>query len=445
MSLLARGYRTAAVLWTAVLVANGYLALDLRTRRAPAEERARRMAEQHRRSAERLAALAGHLRGLLTKSCQYLSGRPDLLPEAYIEPLARLQDSVPPRPYRQIARQIQRELGRPPEELFASFDKATLASASLAQVHYALLHDGRRVAVKVQYEGIESLVSADIHNLGLIVAIVARIWPRYDFRTLYGEIRRLVPAELDFQHEAGNAERIARELSDRPDVYVPEIVHEYSTRRVLTMAYVDGIRIGDLQALHNAGLDLPALAERIVSIFGAQVIEHGFYHGDPHPGNIFALRDGRIALIDFGQALELTMSQRRAFAEMAMAGRAQDPAGMIAAVRVLGIGLPDQDNTAFLTMAATTFASAGPNQQATGTEADAAGASVLLAQSFRNVSLKGVTGETLCVFRVQGLLRGLRARLGSPGPVIVAWEPYARALLQSHAEPAGGDASPAPE
>lgn len=296
----ARLYRTVVVIETAAVIGAGYVFVDRITKCASAEERKRRMDAQHRSSAERIARLVERLRGMLTKSGQYLSARPDLLPEPYIEPLARLQDAVPPRPYRLIARQIERELGRPPEQVFARFERRPVASASLSQVHRATLPDGRVVAVKVLYPDIEGLVAADLRNLGLIIAIVGRIWPKYDFRALYQEIRRLVPLELDFHHEAANAERIAADLADRKDVVIPAVLHAYSSRRVLTMDYIDGIKIADVVALRGAGLDPSDLAERIVSMFGEQVIGCGFFHGDPHPGNIFALADGRIALLDFG-------------------------------------------------------------------------------------------------------------------------------------------------
>ncbi len=437
--LVARLYRTLAVLLAALLIGAGHLRVDLATRRAPPEARARRMAAQHRRSAARLAALAARLRGLLIKSGQYLSARPDLLPEEYIEPLAHLQDAVPPRPYRLIARQIERELGRPVEAIFAHFDSAPLASASLAQVHHAMLSDGREVAVKVLYPGIEGLVRADLRNLGLIVAVVARIWPRYDFRSLYREIARLVPAELDFHQEARNCERIAAELAGRDDVLIPTILHDLSARRVLTMSFVDGIRIGHVEALRAAGLAPAALALRVVDIFGQQVIRAGFYHGDPHPGNILALRDGRIALLDFGQTLSLSEAQRCGFAALSLAACRLDPAAMLAAVGRLGISFPQQSNPVEMAMAASTLG--GQGVAVSGDETDAAEVNVAMARAFHNVSIDGVPGEVLCVFRVQGLLRGLRTRLGAPGGVIVAWHTYAEDLLNSTpAQPVDGAA-----
>jgi aarF domain-containing kinase len=185
------GTRSAIVFVTAGRVAAGYLRVQRRTRGSSQEERDRLWEEQHRRAAPRIAALALRLRGLMVKSGQYLSARPDLLPEAYIEALAELQDAVPPRPYRLIARRIERELGAPPLQIFAAFEKRPVASASLAQVHRARLKDGRVVAVKVLYPGIEGIVHSDIRNFGLIIRIVRRFWPRYDFRAIFREAARV--------------------------------------------------------------------------------------------------------------------------------------------------------------------------------------------------------------------------------------------------------------
>ncbi|MGI8550452.1 MAG: ABC1 kinase family protein [Dehalococcoidia bacterium] len=427
--LFARVYRTVLVMETALAVGSRYFLIDRQTKHAPPEERARRMDAQHARSAERLATLAGRLRGLLTKSGQYLSARPDLLPEPYIEPLARLQDAVPPRPFALIARQIERELGRSPETVFASINWRPVASASLAQVHRATLRDGRDVAVKVQYPGIEGLVRADLRNLGLIVDIVGRIWPKYDFRALYREIRRMVPQELDFHHEAANAERIAADLADRDDLLIPTILHEYSGRRVLTMSYVDGVKISDVGGIRRLGLDPAVLAERVVSIFGDQVVGHGFFHGDPHPGNVFVLPDGRIALLDFGQALALPPDVQRAFASLSLAAAERNPAGMVAAIRAIGFELPREFDTTYMQMATQVLSTISPDHPPAEPEADAAAVNTQMARGFRNISLDHVSGEALFVFRTQGLLRGLRTRLGAPGPIVTTWAPYARRLL----------------
>jgi predicted unusual protein kinase regulating ubiquinone biosynthesis (AarF/ABC1/UbiB family) len=421
-------YRTTAVLGTAGSIATGYLVAQRRAKRSTPERAARLWEEQHQRSAPRLARLVLRLRGLLIKSGQYLSARPDLLPEAYIEALAGLQDAVPPRPYSLISRRIERELGAPPDRIFAEFGRRPVASASLAQVHRARLQDGRVVAVKVLYPGIEAEVHADLRNLGLIVNIVGRVWPRYDFRALYREVRRLVPVELDLQNEAANLQRISRDLAHRDDLVVPRFVPETSATGVLTMQFVEGMQIGNVQGLRAAGIDTARTAERVVDIFGDQIIAHGFFHGDPHPGNMLVLRDGRVALLDYGQCLALPENIRQGFALLAYSAATADPAGMIRAVREVGIQLPESDIAAYMQMARQTLGMSGDADAED--ESDIRTVNVRMARGFRGISLDGMRGEALFVFRVQGLLRGLRARLGNPGNVITTWRAFAEAALE---------------
>jgi predicted unusual protein kinase regulating ubiquinone biosynthesis (AarF/ABC1/UbiB family) len=424
---VARTQRTLILFWNAGIVAAGYLRVQRKAKRLSAEAAAALWEAQHRRAAPRVLKTIRRLRGMFTKSGQYLSARPDLVPEAYIESLSTLQDAVPAHPFRAIAAQVERELGAPAGKLFARFERRPIASASLAQVHRATLHDGREVAVKVLYPDIEPLVRADLRNLGLLVGIVGRIWPRYDFRVIYREIARLAPRELDLLSEAASAERIARELSHRDDVVVPTIVRERSSPRVLTMAFIDGIKVTNVPALREAGIDPRPLAETIVDIFGDQVLGHGFFHGDPHPGNILILRDGRVALIDFGIALDLPEAARLGFATLSHSAASQDPPGMIRAIRMIGVHLPESDMATYLRMAQQTLGMVVDAPDA----ADDTGAAVnvRMARGFRGISIDGISGEALFVFRVQGLLRGLRAALGNPGNVFITWDGYARRVL----------------
>src|SRR5579885_2741591 len=422
-----RAQRTTILFWNAGIIAAGYLRVQRKAKRLSAEQAAPLWEAQHRRAAPRMLRTIRRLRGMFTKSGQYLSARPDLVPEAYIESLATLQDAVPAHPYRAIARQVKEELGAPVGELFARFERRPIASASLAQVHRATLPDGRDVAVKVLYPDIEPLVRADLRNLGLLVGIVGRVWPRYDFRVIYREIARLVPRELNLLTEAASAERIAAHLSHRDDVLVPAIVHERSSPRVLTMAYVDGIKVTNVAALRAAGIDPRPLAETIVDIFGDQVLGHGFFHGDPHPGNILILRDGRVALIDFGIALQLPAEARLGFATLSHSAASQDPIGMIRAIRMIGVHLPESDMATYLRMAQQTLGMASDTPD--DADDDGGAVNVRMARGFRGISIDGISGEALFVFRVQGLLRGLRAALGNPGNVFITWDGYARRLL----------------
>lgn len=420
--------RSALFLGTATRVAVAYLRVQRKATRLPQEQADALWEAEHRRQARTIARMVTRMRGMLIKSGQYMSARPDILPEAYVEALAGLQDAVPPRPYRQIARQVERELGKPLRDVFATFERRPVAAASLAQVHRATLRDGREVAVKVLYPDIEGIVRADLFSLGLVVNVVGRIWPRYDFRVIYREAKRLVPIELDFHHEAANLRRIAADLSHRDDVHVPALVQECCATRVLTMEFIRGVKVNDVPALRALGLNPPTIAARVVDLFGDQVLEHGFFHGDPHPGNVFVLDDGRIALLDFGQALALPEEARRGFALLAASAARRQPAGMIRAIQMIGVQLPESDMAAYLRMAAQTLGMA-PDQAEADSEDDGAAVNVRMARGFRGISLDGISGEALFVFRVQGLLRGLRAHLGAPGNVISSWSRYADDVL----------------
>jgi predicted unusual protein kinase regulating ubiquinone biosynthesis (AarF/ABC1/UbiB family) len=296
--------------------------LGLRTQRwiernlAPSDMPARWRA-QHRRNAEDLYAAAVELQGLILKGAQWLGARPDLLPRPSVEVLARLQDRVPARPYAVVRRVVERELGCPLGAVFTSFAKTPVASASLAQVHEARLLDGRRVAVKVQYPEVATLVRADLASLRFVLGALARVERDFDWEPLIDELGDAVPRELDFEQEGRAAERVARNLAARRDLRIPAVLWEWSTRRVLVMEYVEGIRIGDVDALRAAGIDPQRVARTLVEVFAEQMLVHGFFHADPHPGNLRVEADGRLVLLDFGLTKELPRDFRAAALELA--------------------------------------------------------------------------------------------------------------------------------
>src|SRR5439155_1656789 len=191
-------------------------------------------------SAQATYRLATRLEGLPIKVCQFLGSRADILPAEYVDVLSALQDRVPPRPLAQLRPYLERELGAPVGDVFTDLDPVPLASASLAQVHRARLRDGREVAVKTQYPAIADLVAIDLENFALLFGVLARLEPNLDLRVVLEEVQKYVPLELDFCHEAANAERMAEHLAARADVLVPAIVREWSTRRVLVMDYAPG-------------------------------------------------------------------------------------------------------------------------------------------------------------------------------------------------------------
>jgi len=317
----------------------GIKANQLLERRLPRATMRRRWSAHHRSSARAIHRTALDLRGLILKGCQFLGSRADVLPREYVEVLSRLQDRVPARAFAVVRETVERELGRPLEDVFARFGRRPIASASLAQVHDAELHDGRRVAVKVQYPEIEALMKSDLANLRSLFRAVGVLERDFDLMPLVEELATYMPLELDFVNEAHNAETISAHFADRADVGVPGIVWEHTTRRVLTMEFVDGIKITDGRALDAAGVDRTAVARLLIECFCEQILVHGFFHADPHPGNLCvqATPDGpRLVLLDFGLAKDLPPRFREGVLAFVGALFAEDPKAAAAALIDLG-------------------------------------------------------------------------------------------------------------
>jgi ubiquinone biosynthesis protein len=240
---------------------------------------------------------------------QLLSTRPDLLPPPYLKALARLQDKVEPIPFDAVERTITAELGIRVSKAFAEFESTPMAAASLGQVHRARLRDGRRVAVKVQRPGVRERVVDDLEAIEDIVALVdahTDTGRRYEFGRMLDEFRKTMIRELDYLQEAGHLITLGRNLAGFRRLCVPQPVDDYTTSRVLTMDYVSGTKITGLSGAVLVELDGAGLAEELFEAYLKQVLVDGFFHADPHPGNIFVTEDGRLALIDLGMIARVT-------------------------------------------------------------------------------------------------------------------------------------------
>jgi ubiquinone biosynthesis protein len=250
---------------------------------------------------------------------QVLSTRPDLIPVEFIEELSKLQDSVPPFPFGDAEAIIQRELGAPSSEVFEHIQIEPVASASIGQVHRARLKNGEQVAVKVQRPGIRAVIEVDLEIMLHLATLAERHVEELALHKpvkIVEEFARTLEKEIDFRIEAAHIDRIAQGFLDDPTVYIPNVFKEVSTSCILTTEYVEGIKISNIDQLDAAGYDRRLLCSRGADIILKQVFRHGFFHADPHPGNIFALPGNVICLLDFGMVGVVDRQTREMFVEL---------------------------------------------------------------------------------------------------------------------------------
>ena len=321
--------RRATIYATAARVAARYGSRQVPGLRAPSLERC------HERGAADLHRTAVHLRGGFLKFGQFASARPDLLPEAYVRELSKLQDRVPPAPADAVRRIISEDVG-PPEELFASFDADSASAASLAQVHRAVRHDGRAVAVKVQYPRVAEIVPAEARDTRRMLGLVARFVRSVDLPTIAGELERVILEELDYINEAANIERFAANFANEPQIVVPGVHHDISKGRVLVMDWVEGENLA--RALATADQDTADAATRLlVDAFLKQILVDGFVHADPHPGNFLLQGRGEaLGIVDFGACAVISEATRLGLGDLYEAGISGDVSAAAVALDALG-------------------------------------------------------------------------------------------------------------
>ena len=404
-------------------------------------ERDRRYSRAHRRNAERIYRLAIRMEGLMIKTCQFISSRADVAPPEYVSVLSRLQDRVPARSFAEVEAAIVRELGQRPDEIFDGFTREPIASASLAQVHRARTHDGRDVAVKVQYPGIDRVLETDLRNINILVRILARIERNFDFRVLMDEMNKDVPRELDFILEGHSAERVARDLAHRKDIRVPKIIWEHSARRVLTLEFIDGIKISDIPALQAAGIDANEVALIMTEAYCEQILIHGYFHADPHPGNLLVLPGPVVVFLDFGLSKALPDKFRMNYARLITALIAQDERQMVQAFRALGFKTKSEDPQSLVALGKSFFDSGGPENKPY-VDADVMPeVNERLARILNANPVTEIPGDILLIFRVIGLMSGLQKRLDSRVNMVETIAPYAEAQALRLSELTGEAAS----
>ncbi|MFQ5543152.1 MAG: ABC1 kinase family protein [Nitrospiria bacterium] len=345
--------RFIRISWLAFRIFTSYFFYVLFSVFLPREKSLRWKNRLHKKNASRLQQTTLSLKGLLIKVGQFMSARVDILPEAYIETLSLLQDQVPPTPYAKIRKRLINELGGTPETIFLTFNKTPIASASLGQVHEATLYksisedevmsenakaesesqkdnkikedpetrkgDNKRVAVKIQYPEIEQIVKTDLKAIRLIVWVLQKFFKNIQFDVLFAEFSRIVHQELNYITEARQAERFKKNFKDDDRIIVPGIIWRYTTKHVLTMQFVEGIKISRIDQIKKEEIDSKEVATLLVESYMKQILKHRFFHGDPHPGNIFVQPGPRLVFVDFGLMQPIDRMMHRGLKKMMMA------------------------------------------------------------------------------------------------------------------------------
>ncbi len=269
--------------------------------------------------AERVRMALEELGPTYIKLGQILSTRPDLVPVDFIEEMAKLQDKVPAFPFTDLKRILLEELDRPIEKVFDYLDETPLASASIGQVHRARLTGGEEVAVKVQRPGIADIIEVDLEIMLHLATLMERHIEELSLHRpvrIVEEFAKSIEKELDYTLESINMERVARQFIRNPHIYFPAVYKKHTTKKVLTTEYIHGIKVSDLSRLEKAGLNRKIICDRGADVLLYQIFYHGFFHADPHPGNIFVLPRNTICLIDFGMMGSIDRQTREEFVEL---------------------------------------------------------------------------------------------------------------------------------
>jgi len=282
------------------------------------------------------------------KMGQLLSTRSDLLPPEYVEELAKLQDQAPPVPFTFIEKAIETELGRPLSEIFASFDATPLAAASIGQAHAAVLHDGTEVVVKVRRPNVVTRVSEDLEILQNLAVRAQHYWKQaenYDLVGLSQEFAQTIRAEMDYLREGKNAERLAKNFTDSKFIHIPQVYWDYTTVSVLTLERIRGVKINDLEAIDQAGINRHKLAVNATNAIMKMFYDDGFFHADLHPGNFFIQENGQIGLIDFGMVGTLDERTRELMVQFVIAIASHDIERLVDVFISLGVTRSRVDRT----------------------------------------------------------------------------------------------------
>jgi predicted unusual protein kinase regulating ubiquinone biosynthesis (AarF/ABC1/UbiB family) len=331
-----------------------YAVYSLRRRLHGGEEAAQFADRVHRKNARRALAAICDLQGLFIKVGQLISVMANLLPAAFRKELETLQDSVPPRSFAELEIRLREEFaGKSTREIFADFDREPVASASIGQVHVARLHSGVKVAVKIQYPGIETIVATDLRALKRIFKVAGWLLPDWGWNVIYSEIQGMVLAELDYRQEAEAIATIAGNFAGRQDVLIPRVIAECSTERVLTTQWMDGVKVGDFAGIAAAGIDRAKAARLCIEAYCKQIFVDGVYHADPHPGNLLLVANAdksagpTLVFLDFGATARISPGMRKGIVSFLQGAVTRDVGRIVSAMKEMGFISRHADHEVF--------------------------------------------------------------------------------------------------
>ncbi|XP_054807134.1 uncharacterized protein LOC129309548 isoform X2 [Prosopis cineraria] len=407
--------------------------------------------KQHEVAADKIYSMCTDLGGFFLKVAQIV-GKPDLAPAAWVRRLVTLCDQAPATPFHTVKLVLEKELGRSIDDVFEMFDVEPLGSASIAQVHKAKLKgDKNDVVVKVQHPGVQDLMMTDIHNLQAFALYMQKTDIKFDLYSVTKEMEKQIGYEFDFMREASAMERIRKflyENNKRTPVLVPRVVQNLVSRRVLVMEYIDGIPIMNLgDEIAKRGIDprgkIAAAAkqkilESLTLAYGQMILKSGFFHADPHPGNILICKGSEVALLDYGQVKDLPENLKLGYAKLVLAIADGDPIRASESFRELGIDTLsncENEQQELFKLAETMFDTKLPP-----------GVAMLQPfsedSSIKKIAVKAFPEELFSVLRTVHLLRGLSVGLGINYSCAEQWRPIAEEVLYQAGRLKGKDVKP---
>jgi predicted unusual protein kinase regulating ubiquinone biosynthesis (AarF/ABC1/UbiB family) len=388
----------------------------------------------HKRNAVMIRERAIEMKGVMIKVGQFLSSRIDFLPDEYIEELSQLQDSVPPHDYEGIRAQIIDSLGAPPEEIFSAFEKSPIAAASLGQVHRAMLADGRDVAVKIQYPDIDKVIETDIRMFGVLIRLLHGRYGHINLRVLHEEFSRIIRAELDYIQEGKNAERFRENFRDDERVIIPSVKWRYTKGKVLTLEFVEGIKITDCGAVKASGIDCREVVNLLAETYSKMIFVHGFFHGDPHPGNIFMREGPKLIFVDFGMVQSMPEALKRELRGFANAVIESNARGIIESMETMGFIIEGADYDALTGVAQSLigkYRNISPAELKSLTVDDI---SLEMANVFSVIKYIQIPNNFILLGRTIGILNGIAFRLNPEINIIEIGKPYIKEFLRGGRE-----------